>query len=382
MKTEDIKDFQAGEWVERHEYKSFTPSSINKQWTSNNPEIIALLSEAEFQIGRLNAYSELVPEMSSFVNMFVTKDAVASCRIEGAQVSFEEALMKERETPEKRREDWREVHYYIDTLYKAIEEKKRLPISNRLISSIHEMILQGARGKKQQPGAYRTSQNWIGENLKKAIFVPPTSEEIPELMKDLEDFIHTETMDMSLQTPYLIKAAIIHYQFATIHPFLIGNNRLGNILTTLYLIDKGRLKLPVLPLSDYFELNSRQYFATFMQVRTFNELEKWIAFFLKAIIETSKKGIQALQNIIALQDDIVSKRFIYLERKQPIGRRLLSELYKQPMIDSNQIVDLLEVHPATANRLLVDFEEMHILRELTGYRRNRIFSFDEYIRQF
>ncbi|MDQ3073418.1 MAG: Fic family protein [Bacteroidota bacterium] len=214
--------------------------------------------------------------------------------------------------------------------------------------------------------------------MKDAVFVPPPHEEIADLMQDLENFIHTS----SIAVPELVKIAIVHYQFETIHPFLDGNGRIGRLLITLYLLDKGLLKMPTLYLSDFFERNRRHYYDNLTLVRTQNNLEQWIKFFLTGVIETSKKGIFTFREIVKLRDDIELNRLIKLGRKQKDAKRLINELYKQPIMEGTQIAEVLEVNPSTANRMIVDFQKLGILNELTGYKRNRVYAFSEYIKLF
>lgn len=382
MQLKDIKDFQAGKWIQRLEYKSFSPSEITFQWLVTNPELQNLLSKADRFIGRLDAFSDLIPDIDFFIKMYITKEATVSSRIEGTQTSFQEALVKEEDLNPEKRDDWKEVHCYIDAVNQAIQEMEDLPISNRLIKQTHKTLLQGVRGKEKLPGEFRSSQNWIGGSLKNAIFVPPTSEEVPDLMHDLERFIHAETLKLPIQVPHLIKIAIIHYQFETIHPFLDGNGRIGRLLITLYLIDKGLLQKPTLYLSDFFERNRWEYYDNLMRVRTQNALENWMIFFLTGVIETAQKSVATFQNIIRLRDNVEFNKLITLGRKQVDAKRLINELYKQPILDGGQVAELLGIHPSTANRLIRDFQQMGILKELTGYKRNRIFAFEEYIKLF
>ena len=232
MQTKNIEDFEAGKWVQRLEYKSFSPNKISLQWLVSNPDIQNLLSEADRQIGRLDAFSELIPDVDFFIKMHIVKEATVSSKIEGTQTSFEEALIKREDIDPEKRDDWSEVHNYIDAVNQAIESMNDLPISNRLIKQTHQTLLQGVRGKEKLPGQYRISQNWIGNSLKNAVFVPPTHDEIPDLMHDLEQFINAEILELPIKVPHLIKIAIVHYQFETIHPFLDGNGRITPRLPT------------------------------------------------------------------------------------------------------------------------------------------------------
>ncbi len=382
MQTKNISDFIAGKYVQRLEYKSFSPNEICAQWLVAEPILQTLLGEADRCIGKLDAFADLIPDIDFFIKMHITKEATVSSKIEGTQTTFEEALVKEDNLTPERRNDWQEVHNYIEALNDAIEDMKTLPISGRLIKKTHSILLQGVRGKEKRPGEYRSSQNWIGASLKNAVFVPPTHEEIADLMKDLENFIHAEILKQPIAVPHLIKIAIIHYQFETIHPFLDGNGRIGRLLITLYLIDKELLKMPTLYLSDFFERNRRDYYGNLTIVRSNNNLLQWIQFFLIGIIETAKKGIDTFQEIIKLRNDIELNRFLKLGRKQKDAKRLINELYKQPIMEGAQVAEILKINPSTANRLIVDFQNLGILKELTGYKRNRVYAFQEYIKLF
>ncbi|WP_422349710.1 Fic family protein [Flagellimonas sp.] len=240
----------------------------------------------------------------------------------------------------------------------------------------------GARGKEKLPGEFRKSQNWIGKSLKEAVFVPPVHQEVNSLMSDLEKLIHSEKMEPAIFIPHLIKIAMVHYQFETIHPFLDGNGRIGRLLITLYLVDKEILKKPILYLSDFFERNRRDYYDNLTEVRTHNDIKKWVTFFLNGIIETSKKGVDTFDKLLKLRDKIELQELVKLGRKQEDARKLINQLYKSPLLTINDAAKFLKVHNSTANRLITDLEKLGILREYTGNKRNRIFIFDEYIGLF
>ncbi len=201
-------------------------------------------------------------------------------------------------------------------------------------------------------------------------------------MADLERFINSEIIDLPIQVPFLIKIALIHYQFETIHPFLDGNGRIGRLLITLYLIDKKLLQQPTLYLSDFFERNRADYYHNLTQVRVKNNLEDWIVFFLQGIIETAKKSIHTFQEIVKLRNEIELNKLLKLGRKQQDAKKLINALYREPIMDGRQIAEVLQVHPSSANRLIKDFIEMGILKERTGYKRNRIYTFDTYVKLF
>lgn len=374
----DLHNFNSGKFVKQIEYESFTPEEINHQWIISSPEINSLLAEANRLLGELNAFSQLVPDVDFFIAMHILKEATTSSKIEGTKTNMEEALIKREDINPEKRDDWAEVQNYINAINFSIKELEKIPISNRLIKNTHKILLSGVRGKHKIPGEFRTSQNWIGATLKDAIFIPPHYSEINDLMSDLEKFAHNKEDKI----PHLIKIAIIHYQFETIHPFLDGNGRLGRLLITLFLVSTGVLKKPALYLSDFFEKNKSYYYDNLMVARTSNNLVQWVKFFLVGVIETSKNSIQVFKNIIELRRKIETVKFQKLGGKIKNGHILLKHLYQKPIVESKEISEILRISPSTANRLINQFIELEILTELTGYKRNRKFIFKEYFEIF
>ena len=378
VKTMDLEKFVSGKYIEQLEYKSFSPEKINHEWIVSTPAVNKLLAEANRLIGELNAYSQIVPDVDFFISMYVLKEATTSSRIEGTKTNMEEALVKEEDVNPEKRNDWDEVQNYIKAINTSINELETLPMSSRLIKKTHKILLSGVRGKYKTPGDFRTSQNWIGTTLEEAIFVPPYHSEIVELMSDLEKFINDE----DCQLPHLIKIAIIHYQFETIHPFLDGNGRLGRLLITLYLVSNDILKKPSLYLSDFFEKNKSHYYDNLTTTRLTSDLIQWVKFFLVGVIETSKESIQVFKDVIALKTDIETKRFPKLGNKIEKAQQLMKPLFQNPIIDLKQVSKILKVSPSTASRLVKNFVELNILVELTGYNRNRKYMFKEYFKIF
>lgn len=375
----DLKEFKSGNYIQQYQYKSFSPEKINLEWTWKDPKVNTLLAEANTKLGELNAFSLYVPEINFFIKMHVIKEAATSSRIEGTRTGVEEALLTEKEIDPEKRDDWREVQNYIKALNHSIEKLKEIPLSTRLLKEAHKILLDGVRGETKLPGEFRTSQNWIGgATLKDAVFIPPHFEEISELMGDLENFIHNEEIDV----PHLIRIAISHYQFETIHPFLDGNGRLGRLLITLYLVDKKMLDKPTLYLSDFFEKKKNLYYDNLTFVRTSDNLIQWVKFFLVAIIETSEKGIKTFKKILELKESIEGEKILTLGKKVNNAKKLIKLLYKKPIINIKDVEKELKVTSKPANAIIQDFIELKILKEVTGYKRNRLFHFYEYYELF
>ncbi len=267
----DIQEFRAGSFKKGNEYRYFLPEKINRSFFWTDTVINELLEKASLRLGELNSFSRFVPDTAMFIIVHIFKEAVVSSRIEGTQTDIEEAFIEEKEIDPKRRDDWKEVNNFMSTLMNAaIEELKTLPLSNRLIKNTHKTLLSSGRGKRKNPGEFRQSQNWIGgTSLADAVFIPPVHTELPDLMSDLEFFLHRSES----QVPHLVKIAIAHYQFETIHPFLDGNGRIGRLLITLYLVSSGILEKPLLCLSDFFERNKTQYYDNLTLVRSKNDLK-------------------------------------------------------------------------------------------------------------
>lgn len=375
----NISDYSSGTYVTQYEYRSFLPTSIHHPWIIAEPKLQNLLSHADRALGELNAFSQLVPDIRFFIRTYVAKEATLSSRIEGTQTSIEDAFKNAEDLQPEKRDDWAEVQNYIRAINYAIETLEKLPFSNRLLRDTHAILMSGVRGQTKQPGEFRMSQNWIGVSLKNAVFIPPHHEQVADLMSDLEKFLHDE----SINVPPLIKIAIAHYQFETIHPFLDGNGRLGRLMISLYLAAENLLGKPALYLSAYFEKNKTAYVDHLMAVREGNHMQEWLVFFLHGVKETAESATEAFREIIKLKERIereILPRFSL--RRQNNAQRLMSHLYQKPVVDIKEICQLLDTVPNTAGALVNDLIKYEVLREMTGQQRNRFFVFYEYLGLF
>ncbi|MDR3187853.1 MAG: Fic family protein [Prevotellaceae bacterium] len=372
-----MRSFKAGKYLSQGSYKCFQPELLNRPWMVDNMPVLALLSKADRFLGRLDMYSEYV-DIDMFIQVHVAKEATQSSKIEGTQTKMEEVFLSEAEVSTENRDDWKEVQNYIAAMNEAVNLLHGLPFSTRLIKQTHKTLLHGVRGQHKQPGEFRKSQNWIGgTTLSNAVFVPPVHTEVAELMSDLEYFANAQDDNI----PDLIKIALIHYQFETIHPFLDGNGRTGRLLITLYLVSKGILKRPILYLSDFFERNRMLYYDNLMQVRAQDDIAQWLKFFLTGITETAQKGVATLEKIMQLKQSIEVKADKLGKRGADV-RVLLNYLYKKPVISVGEAISLLKKAPQTAYNLISHLEEAGVLKEMTGAQRNKLYSFEPYIRLF
>lgn len=370
--------FHPGVWRQQYRYKSFSPTLVNHDWGWADARINILLEQATRALGELNAFSLIVPDVDLFIEMHIAKEANLSSRIEGTQTAMDEAVMSEELIAPEKRDDWHEVRNYIDAINTAIVELKSLPLSTRLLCRTHANLMRGVRGEHKQPGEIRSSQNWIGgSGPGDAVFVPPHPAEVAELMSDLEKFWHNEAVEV----PHLVRIAISHYQFETIHPFCDGNGRIGRLLITLYLVSHGLLNEPSLYLSDFFERHRTSYYDALMAVRTSGDMTHWVRFFLTGVAETAAKGRETFQKVLALRTD-AETRVHELGRRSRTGLKLLRLLYRRPVVTVAEVARELDVSAPTANALVADMARLGLLRELTGFARNRVFAFHAYLNLF
>lgn len=343
-------------------------------WT---PELRNKFDQALLAVGRLDSVATLLPETSLFLYMYIRKEAVLSSMIEGTQSSLSDLLLFELDQePGVPIDDVQEVSNYVAALNHGLSRlAEGFPLSLRLIKEIHGVMLTNRRGNNQTPGEFRRSQNWIGGTRPgNAAFVPPPAEEVLKCMGELELFLHNEPV----QTPILLKAALAHVQFETIHPFLDGNGRLGRLLITLLLCEQKMLQKPMLYLSLYFKTHRQYYYQLLNNVRLTGNWEAWLEFFAEALIVTATQAVEAAQQLIDLANEDRTK-IRGLGRAATSTLTVHQALIEHPIATSGWLVEKTGITPATINKALRHLERLGIVRELTAQKRNRLFSYAGYV---
>lgn len=358
-------------------YDCFVPAAINKEFIVPN-RIAERSEEAMRLIGELNAYSSIVPNVDYFIQMHVRKEAVQSSRIEGTYTDIDEALLSEEDVSPEKRNDWHEVRNYIQALSYATQRLNELPLAMRLLNETHKILLQGARGEGKTPGLIRTQQNWIGgATVNSAIFVPPHVDLVSDALSDLEHFLHNRAIAM----PKLVRIAVTHYQFETIHPYADGNGRIGRLLIMLQMMNYGIMSKPTLYMSDFFEKNRQNYYDALTQVRRNQDLDHWLLFFLDGVIYSAQSGKEKFQKIMELRENYANM-LLQLGRRGAKAKMLLDILYDRPVINVPNAARLLDMSPTNANILVKEMVRTKFLKEITGFSRNRLFILDDYVQIF
>lgn len=362
-------------------YRAFVPKPLPPDPPVQlDSEMLQLLSAADRAIGRLDGTSHTLPNVDLFVAMYVNKEAVLSSQIEGTQASLIDVLAFEADAafPENP-QDVEEVINYIAALNYGLERLNTLPLSLRLMREIHGLLLQGVRGANRHPGEFRTSQNWIGHlggTISTARFVPPAPTDMNTALGDLEKFIHQETF-----LPILLKVGLVHAQFETIHPFLDGNGRMGRLLITFILCCENILRRPLLYLSHFFKMHQMEYYEYLQKVRDEGDWESWLKFFLRGVHDVAEEATTTARNIVQLREN---HRGMIASHVHSAGSayQLLEYLYQKPIITVNGVVKVTGLSYANANRLIMRFQDLGLIRQMDTHQRNRRFVYADYLSMF
>ncbi|ERJ82452.1 toxin-antitoxin system, toxin component, Fic family [Peptostreptococcaceae bacterium oral taxon 113 str. W5053] len=356
-------------------YECFVPHDLKYLKFNIDEEFQNLINRAYLLLGRLDGMATTLPDINLFVSMYVQKEAVISSQIEGTQASLIDVLQKDRKN--EKIKDTEEIVNYIKATNYAFKRLEELPLCMRLIKETHSILLSGVRGNEKSPGEFRKSQNWIGYagcKLNTASFVPPAPGEMEKSLTDLEKYIHEDSF-----IPNLIKIALIHYQFETIHPFLDGNGRMGRLLIVLFLKERGLIEYPVLYLSYFFKKNRNRYYELLNNVRVKGEFEEWIKFFIKGICEISEDAILSIQKIIELKKADIEK--IRNIPKGNISNLLLiyDYLLRHPFLETEDIRRLSDLSKPTVNKLLETLIELEILELVEEKKRYKQYVYRKYV---
>ena len=356
-------------------YECFVPHDLKYLKFNIDEEFQNLINRAYLLLGRLDGMATTLPDINLFVSMYVQKEAVISSQIEGTQASLIDVLQKDRKN--EKIKDTEEIVNYIKATNYAFKRLEELPLCMRLIKETHSILLSGVRGNEKSPGEFRKSQNWIGYagcKLNTASFVPPAPGEMEKSLTDLEKYIHEDSF-----IPNLIKIALIHYQFETIHPFLDGNGRMGRLLIVLFLKERGLIEYPVLYLSYFFKKNRNKYYELLNNVRVKGEFEEWIKFFIKGICEISEDAISSIQKIIELKKADIEK--IRNIPKGNISNLLLiyDYLLRHPFLETEDIRRLSDLSKPTVNKLLETLIELEILELVEEKKRYKQYVYKKYV---
>lgn len=356
-------------------YRSFRPDPLPP-----TPELMLsaetdkLVIEANRRLAKLDAAAELIPDMDLFISMYVCKEALLSSRIEGTQCTLEDVLDPDADVNINL--DVADVVNYVAALQFAQERLETLPLCCRFIKEVHAELMKGVRGSDKSPGEFRHSQNWIGPagcSLRNARYVPPNVPDMVEAMADLEKYINEDW-----EFDPLVRAALIHYQFETIHPFLDGNGRVGRMLVLLYLMDKGLLQKPVLYISYFLKKNQTEYYDRMSWVRSGGNYEQWIDFFMEAVCEAAEDGMESVKELLKLHEQNLS-RLPDSNRKRNIVRELFEYIQKYPIIDVKRTASELGISYNTAASAVKKLQELEILKEKTNKARNRVYIYEDYV---
>jgi Fic family protein len=375
------RDTRSGRFVPQGEsYAAFVPKPLPPSPPLQlEAELLGLLEQAGTELGRLDGIARVIPDPDFFVSMYVRREAVLSSQIEGTQSTLEDLLEREIGAgADDHRSDVLDIVNYVQAMNFGLERLQTLPVSLRLIREIHRELLKDGRGSHAAPGEFRKTQNWIGPDgarIEQATFVPPPVPEMEEALGELESFLNEEGRYSTL-----IEVGLAHAQFETIHPFLDGNGRVGRLLNTFLLVQRGVLRRPLLYLSYYFKLHRTEYYDRLMAIRLKGDWEGWLRFFLQGVVQTAREATATAGSIFELREN--HRAQIIESGLGDNALRLLSELFRRPLVTVNLAARILGTAYPTASRLVLGLEEMGILEEITGRKRSRIYRYEPYVALF
>ena len=374
-----VETFKSGSYRNNGDFKSFLPSPVNDVWNWSSPEISSLLSEADREIGALSTYSEFIPDLDIYIRMHIRVEANKSNRIEGTRTSIEEDMLPQENLGPEKRDDVQEIENYIKAMDYGVKRilDDDFPFSSRFLRELHQILMQGVRGEHKTPGEFRRSQNFIGGSKPSdAAYVPPSVADLDAAMEDFDKFANRCD-----NLPVLIRLAIMHYQFETIHPFLDGNGRIGRLMIPMYLLSKGILRKPCFYISDYFERHRSEYYAALQNTRELNDMKRWLCFFLRASIDTARKAKNTFNNVLHLVDEynayIAGKRNMHI-----VISSVIRAMYSRPVASVSVLSDMTGAGIANINSAVNTLVRDGILQEITGGKRNRVFMLRKYMHIF
>lgn len=374
---------RAGRYVKQPEgYRAFIPKPLPPAPPVDyDDDMLALLSEADRALGRLDGSTEALPNPDLFVFMYARREAALSSQIEGTQASLIDLLEFEAQAAGPDRPiDVEEIINYVSAMNYGLERLNELPVSLRFIREIHERLLSSVRGSERTPGEFRRSQNWIGPpgcTLAQATYVPPPLEEMKDALGRWEAFLHDRQ-----PMPALIRVGLAHAQFETIHPFLDGNGRVGRLLITFLLVENQILARPLLYLSHFFKQHRQSYYDHLQAVRDRSDWEAWLKFFLRGVAEVAREATETARRIVAMREEHRAIITSSLGRGAGKGLTFLEQLYFRPIVNVNTVMQMTDLSFARANDLVAQMQRLGFLRETTGRRRNRVFSYEPYMSLF
>ncbi|MGI6248894.1 MAG: Fic family protein [Acutalibacteraceae bacterium] len=357
------------------DYECFIPHDLKDIEINIDDDMHRLINRAYLLLGRLDGMAITLPDIDLFVSMYVQKEAVISSQIEGTQVSLIDVLQKDRN--KEKIKDTKEIVNYIQATRYAFKKLSELPLCMRLIKETHSVLLANVRGEEKMPGEFRKSQNWIGHagsTLKNASFIPPSPDEMDVCLSDLEKYLHEDS-----KISKLIKIALIHYQFETIHPFLDGNGRMGRLLIILFLKEQGLIEYPVLYLSYFFKKNRSKYYELLNNIRIKGDFEEWIKFFIEGICEISEDAVTSIQKIVELKNNDMEKIRSFSKGNISNLLSVYDYLLKHPFLETEDVKELLNLSKPTISKIFGNLMELEILELVEEKERYRQYVYKKYV---